>query len=310
MRCCPSRWHVRLLASYDRLSQSSKSAVRLLAVLGFLGIGVGAFAATETKACESEVALAAHEQSSSTDDVCMEPLTIVDAVYLTMATISTCGYGDFSPKSTGMRAFTCVYILGGATYVFMQLSAVFVNALHVFRGIVLRALERFDLTPKHFHEVLEDGRPATLSLAEPSSSRKAVDADSYRLRRLALSTAAKARWRRLRVLKHLVGSGRMSPTDPTGRSNAELRKRAATEVMKVRTVVGRISGRSRGLNGRGIDISGDGRVDFIAPPSSLVFWAQELLPVILLWLFLQLGSAGIFMACQNNVRPPSNDSGG
>lgn len=60
----------------------------------------------------------------------------------------------------------------------------------------------------------------------------------------------------------------------------------------------RVAGRSKGLSGRGVDLSGDGQVDFIEPPGPFVFWAQELLPASILWLVMQLGSAGVFTAAQ------------
>lgn len=63
-----------------------------------------------------------------------------------------------------------------------------------------------------------------------------------------------------------------------------------------------VAGRSKGLSGRGVDLSGDGQVDFIEPPSPLAFWAQELLPAILLWLAMQLGSAAIFMVAQPELQ--------
>ena len=50
-----------------------------------------------------------------------------------------------------------------------------------------------------------------------------------------------------------------------------------------------------------MDISGDGKVDFVAPPSGLVFWSQELFPAILLMLGFQLGSAAIYVAVLPNL---------
>ena len=57
-----------------------------------------------------------------------------------------------------------------------------------------------------------------------------------------------------------------------------------------------VCGRARGITGRGVDLNGDGNIDFVEPPHPLIFWAQELLPVVLIWLLLQLASAGIFVA--------------
>ena len=43
-----------------------------------------------------------------------------------------------------------------------------------------------------------------------------------------------------------------------------------------------VTGRSIGVGGVALDIDGDGIADFIEPPPALVFWAQELLPALLL----------------------------
>lgn len=45
-----------------------------------------------------------------------------------------------------------------------------------------------------------------------------------------------------------------------------------------------------------VDISGDGKVDFVTPPSGLVFWCQELFPAFILMLGFQLGSAAIYVS--------------
>ena len=43
-----------------------------------------------------------------------------------------------------------------------------------------------------------------------------------------------------------------------------------------------VTGRSIGVGGVALDIDGDGIADFIQPPPAFVFWAQELLPALLL----------------------------
>lgn len=63
----------------------------------------------------------------------------------------------------------------------------------------------------------------------------------------------------------------------------------------------KVIGRSKGLSGRGVDLSGDGEADFFYPPGPLTFWAQELLPAALLWVFLQLGSAAVFVQIQSDL---------
>jgi hypothetical protein len=52
---------------------------------------------------------------------------------LTISTISTVGYGDFSPSSWGLRVFTMVYVLTTGTYIFFQLSELLASTLEHFR---------------------------------------------------------------------------------------------------------------------------------------------------------------------------------
>ena len=92
-------------------------ATTTLSIVVYLAVGVAAFMANETKPCESSAAPA-----SAADDACTEPLTFIDALYMAIITISTVGYGDFSPKSTGMKVFTIIYILVGTTYVHPPLA--------------------------------------------------------------------------------------------------------------------------------------------------------------------------------------------
>ena len=47
---------------------------------------------------------------------CYEQLSFVDGLYMTIVTISTVGYGDFSPSTDAMRWFTMLYILFGCGY--------------------------------------------------------------------------------------------------------------------------------------------------------------------------------------------------
>jgi len=55
-----------------------------------------------------------------------------------------------------------------------------------------------------------------------------------------------------------------------------------------------ISGRSKGISGRAVDLNGDGDIDFIEPPDFFTFWAQELIPATVLIAIIQLASALIF----------------
>jgi len=159
----------------------------------------------------------------------------IDALYLTIVTISTVGYGDISPSDAciddegndvsgstacvGMRVFSVFYILLGCGYVFAHLSSVFRGALEKFSNLVKRQIDKC------------------------SSTTEAVDT---------------------------TGDGKCDT---------------------------KVTGRSVGLSGRSHDITGDGVADFVEPPMAVVYWAQELLPAILLVTFVQLLSALIFTVC-------------
>ena len=60
-----------------------------------------------------------------------------------------------------------------------------------------------------------------------------------------------------------------------------------------------VTGRSLGLSGSAHDITGDGNADFIEPPTALVFYAQELLPAVVLLTIVQLASAGIYTTVED-----------
>lgn len=43
----------------------------------------------------------------------VEDLSFVNALYFSVTTLATVGYGDFSPQTTGGKLFTVVYVLVG-----------------------------------------------------------------------------------------------------------------------------------------------------------------------------------------------------
>jgi len=51
-----------------------------------------------------------------------QDLSAVDAIYFCIVTMSTVGYGDISPDTDGLRAFTVIWILIGIVAVFSQVS--------------------------------------------------------------------------------------------------------------------------------------------------------------------------------------------
>lgn len=267
----------RIVAAY-RLPQC-RTVLDILLVVIYIAIGVAANIATEVKPCEF---------SDDSGDDCVEGFTFIDSLYLTIVTISTCGYGDFSPTSPGMKVFTCIYILGGCTFIFMKLSSMFVGALDAYRAAWFRLLDRFDLTPQfleelHHHQQLLEDQQTNASIA------------------------ARRRWSHVRSFAVDIARGDAQPGDAQPGSPERRSRRFAPSIAQVaRQAVAeersaKVSGRSRGISGRGIDLTGDGTVDFIAPPSALLFWSQELLPPFVLWLVLQLSSAAIFMACQPSL---------
>jgi len=162
-------------------------------------------------------------------------LSPIDALYLTIVTISTVGYGDISPsdacvdddgndtsrstKCVGLRVFTIFYILIGVALIFAQLANIFAGGLETFSHFVKRQIDKWDTTSE--------------------------------------------------------------AVDTTGDGEADTK----------------VTGRSVGLSGKSRDITGDGVADFIEPPGALVYWAQELLPAIMLLTIVQLASAVIFTLC-------------
>jgi len=91
-----------------------------------------------------------------------QKLDPIDALYLTIVTISTVGYGDISPSDAciddegndisgstacvGMRVFSVFYIMVGCGYVFAHLASVFGGALERFSNFVKRQIDKCSST--------------------------------------------------------------------------------------------------------------------------------------------------------------------
>ena len=59
----------------------------------------------------------------------VEHLSPVDALYFSVTTLTTVGYGDFSPQTTAGKLFTVVYVLVGVGILLAFLSRVAVQVV-------------------------------------------------------------------------------------------------------------------------------------------------------------------------------------
>jgi voltage-gated potassium channel len=59
----------------------------------------------------------------------VEHLSPVDALYFSVTTLTTVGYGDFSPQTTAGKLFTVVYVLVGVGILLAFLSKVAVQVV-------------------------------------------------------------------------------------------------------------------------------------------------------------------------------------
>ena len=96
-------------------------ATKFTFIGGFLGIGVLFYRVVERKECTSgsDNCQCVHENGTAVYHVvdgqlqewsCTEPWSVIDSLYFATVTMSTVGYGDFSPTKGGSRVFTCFYI--------------------------------------------------------------------------------------------------------------------------------------------------------------------------------------------------------
>lgn len=58
----------------------------------------------------------------------VERWSVVDALYFSVATLATVGYGDLTPKSDGAKLFTVVYIILGAGTFSLLIGVIIRNA--------------------------------------------------------------------------------------------------------------------------------------------------------------------------------------
>eukprot|EP01047_Picozoa_sp_COSAG01_P024050 COSAG01_NODE_1474_length_10192_cov_7.027742_1_plen_450_part_00 len=97
---------------------------RLLVICSYVGIFTG-------------VMLVCNVQTSG------EPWTATEAVYFSVVTMSTVGYGDYSPLGTpAAEAWTAVFIFIGVLVVFQFAGGMYDQIFHYETGIVARVLKR------------------------------------------------------------------------------------------------------------------------------------------------------------------------
>jgi len=106
----------------------------VITVVLFLAVGCTFYVLVDEKTCEDE----------ETDEDCTEHLTFIDALYFCMVTMSTVGYGDFSPTTTGSQVFTCFYIIIGVSVVFSRLASSLSGMLEAFEKRCMSFLDRWD----------------------------------------------------------------------------------------------------------------------------------------------------------------------
>eukprot|EP00747_Dinoflagellata_sp_TGD_P062733 gnl/TRDRNA2_/TRDRNA2_153147_c0_seq3.p1 gnl/TRDRNA2_/TRDRNA2_153147_c0~~gnl/TRDRNA2_/TRDRNA2_153147_c0_seq3.p1 ORF type:complete len:563 (+),score=81.76 gnl/TRDRNA2_/TRDRNA2_153147_c0_seq3:106-1794(+) len=106
------------LAECCKRTACGSSAKAAFMVTCYLIVGVVFYCGVEEKPCESKERLQAPDYDAET---CTEPWAVVDALYFSMVTMSTVGYGDYSPGTPESKLFTCFYIIIGVAVVFVQL---------------------------------------------------------------------------------------------------------------------------------------------------------------------------------------------
>jgi len=192
--------------------KTPRPIAHLVVPMAYLGLGCLFYTQAETLPCEgvnqsvpegSNQNVPEWSNQSVAGELSECSWSFVDALYFSMVTISTVGYGDLTPTTRFSKLFTVCYILLGCTTVFYHLAQLTTMVMHGFRQSWLLIIDRFD-SSEH------------------------------------------------------------------------------------------VAGRSLGLSGEGVDLTGDGNVDFIHPPPAYLFWAQEMMPISVLAAAIQCISAAIF----------------
>jgi len=119
------------------LLQMSLSILKCLSItIVYLAIGVVFYHVAEEKDCEDSSAAGCRDGKES--------WTWIDALYFSVVTISTVGYGDLTPSTRGAKVFTMFYIFFGITVVFTGVAGAFSGLLARLEHTFLRLIDRFD----------------------------------------------------------------------------------------------------------------------------------------------------------------------
>jgi len=102
-----------------RGNQLRALSISTMLSVAYVGIGTAVYHFVETKDCEDAVG-----------NVVTCRWSVVDAIYFCTVTMSTVGYGDFSPSTPGTKVFTIIWILVGIMFVFSAVATTVGQLIH------------------------------------------------------------------------------------------------------------------------------------------------------------------------------------
>ncbi|MFH1409909.1 MAG: potassium channel family protein [Nanoarchaeota archaeon] len=89
----------------------------------------------------------------------LEGLTPLDAVYFSVTTLTTIGYGDFAPKSEGGKMFTIIYAIVGVGVMLYSMSIIARYYMDRHRELIERRLYNSTATlGRHIEDLVLPGR--------------------------------------------------------------------------------------------------------------------------------------------------------
>ena len=86
-----------------------------------------------------------------------EGWSFVESMYFSMVTMSTVGYGDYTPSSAGSRAFTVVYTLVGIVLIFTQVGGLMSLLTQPCYDAIRRSINR--AFPRQAYDIDGNGKP-------------------------------------------------------------------------------------------------------------------------------------------------------